>query len=762
MKRALLVTLACLAAAPAAQAASGPALRAGVGRADITPKLGYYLGGWTRQDRTAQGQHTRLFASALVLKRGDTKIALVSVDLFMVPGGLVRHVAEANADRGFTEQNVVINASHTHSGPGGFGNSPTLNFAAPSIETATDPLTFFALAEQPPADRQLYTFLVKQIAKALRRADNDLGPAALGWGSAQLVGVTRNRSLEAHLANHGIIKARGEGSPDEDPEGATHTIDPRVDVLRVDKLVRRRGKRQRGKRRRVPIGGWSIFPDHGTVTKSSFEYYNQDHHGSALRAFEEAVRRAGRVPRRQVVLNVYGNGNEGDMSAGLDHSGPAGSDEVGREEARAMFQAWRRAGRAGLSRRPPLDLRWTRVCFCGQMTETGPLPTDPQPGLPFLTGSEEERGPLYDVTGQTYEDTRNPVGSDTQGHKVGISGAGGSLPRVVPLIQVLVRNKLIATLPGEPTKEIGARLRARVLQAVAGSGVTDVVVSGLTNEFVLYITTYEEYERQHYEGGNTHYGPNQGTFLIAEQAKLAAALVRGEPAPEAHPFDPTYGVVPDGPAYPDGAETGEIIEQPAAAYARLDHAELAWLGGPDGLDRPVDRAFVTAQRWSGRRGGWSGRRGRWSGRRLRRADSDLGLAMLWTVDPGGLHRLRWEVPLRMKPGVYRLVVTAKRYRLVSRSFRVRPRLLELRQAPAGPGRVTLRLLYPPAVENRDLTFRPPAARGGRVRFQVDGRNVRSRSLTVHARSGSTVTVPRGAARDRYGNRNGEPLTVVAP
>ena len=99
-----------------------------------------------------------------------------------------------------------------------------------------------------------------------------------------------------------------------------HTIDPRVNVLRVDKLVRGR---------RVPIGGWSTFADHGTVTKSSFQFYNQDHHASALQVFERGVRRAGRVPGRQLVLNVYGNSNEGDQSAGLVRDGPAASDYVG-------------------------------------------------------------------------------------------------------------------------------------------------------------------------------------------------------------------------------------------------------------------------------------------------------------------------------------------------------------------------------------------------------------------------------------------------
>ena len=55
------------------------------------------------------------------------------------------------------------------------------------------------------------------------------------------------------------------------------------------------------------IGAWSNFADHGTVTKSTFEYYNADHHGSTLRVFEAKVRRSARVPRSQEVVNVYGN-----------------------------------------------------------------------------------------------------------------------------------------------------------------------------------------------------------------------------------------------------------------------------------------------------------------------------------------------------------------------------------------------------------------------------------------------------------------------
>ena len=81
------------------------------------------------------------------------------------------------------ERNILISASHTHSGPGGYANFQTLNTAAPSLETATDPFSFFGLLDPQPADPQLYRFLVEQISTAIRaRATTTCGPAAAGLG----------------------------------------------------------------------------------------------------------------------------------------------------------------------------------------------------------------------------------------------------------------------------------------------------------------------------------------------------------------------------------------------------------------------------------------------------------------------------------------------------------------------------------------------------------------------------------------------------
>jgi neutral ceramidase len=715
------LTAAGVAADTVAAQTAGP-LRAGVGKADITPRTGYYLGGWTRADRVAQGQHTRLWARSLVLEQGGRKVALVAVDLFMVPGGLVKHVGDALAARGLSEQTILMSASHTHSGPGGYANFKTFNTAAPSPATVADPLSFYRLLDPKPADPQLYAFLVRRIAEAIRRADADLAPAAAGWGSAELHGLTMNRSIEAHLANHGMSLSRGQGSAEQDPAGVAHTIDPRVNVLRVDKIVRGR---------RVPIGGWSTFADHGTVTKSSFPYYNQDHHASALQVFERRVRRARRVPRRQAVLNVYGNSNEGDQSAGLVRDGPAASDYVGRVEAAAMLRAWRAARPA---RRPALDSRWTRVCFCGQPTEGGNVADYAMIGVPFLTGSEEERGPLFELTRVPFEGTRSPLPVPGQGHKTGIPLSPDSVPKAVPLMAVRVGDGVIVTLPGEPTAEVGARVRASI------TGVSRVVVSGLANEFIQYLTTPEEYDRQHYEGGSTLYGPLSSNLLRGELAELSRRLFSGEPAQAAYPFDPTNGVSPQAEPFGPGAAAAAVTERPGRRYRRFERVPFSWRGGAFGVDRPLDRPFVRIQRLT---------------RRARRTvDSDLGLGTLWKVDDQGRYQALWEIPLQLRTGRYRVVVTANRYRLASRPFRVLPaRTLTVRRVEGG---VTLD--YPPAVRDQDLRHRPANASGGTVRYRDGGRTV-----TLRRRRGSVFPVPAGAAvlsaRDRFGNRA---LTSSAP
>ena len=700
--------------------ASAATLDAGVGRSDVTPPTGFATMGYVRSDAVGRGQHTRLFARAIVLREGGRKLALVTTDLGFTPGGLVVEVAQLVKGRGFSERNIIVSASHTHSAPAGYANFQSDNFVAPTTGTPTD----FKVAGDP----QLYGYLIKRVAVAITRADRDLGPARAAWGRATLEGVTDNRSLEAHLANFGFDLPYGTGRVDQDPRGYVGTIDPQVDVLRVDRV----GTGGRS----VPMGAWLDFADHGTVNPFTFGVYNADHHGPASRIFERAVRRAGHVPARREVVGAYGNSDAGDMTAAFRGRGPAAAERTGRREANAMLVAWRRAGNR-LRRSPAFDVRWTRTCFCGRTVTGGPVADSPAMGFPFFTGSEENRGPLYDETGVNHEGDRLPVGVGPQGRKIEtVQPPEADFPRAMPLLVVRLGDRAIATIPGEMTVEMGRRTRAAVLGALRGSGVTSVALAGYANEFLHYFVTPEEYDMQHYEGGSTLYGKYSSNVVMDDLAGLARDLAGGRAAPAPVSFDPRNGLAPDFTPYGTGAARGVVAAQPRAVQ-RMKRATFAWQGGERGLDRPFDKRFVAVQRRRGKR--W------------RRVTDDLGLEVLWRVDDAGRYTAEWQVPLSAPAGRYRFVVSARRYRLASKGFRVSvSRALVVHSL--GGGRV--RLDYPPVDALADLTAWPVSADGGVVN------GVRKRRGRVFALPAG-AKIAAGAARDRWGNRNGR-AAVAGP
>jgi neutral ceramidase len=284
-----------------------------------------------------------------------------------------------------------------------------------------------------------------------------------------------------------------------------------------------------------------------------------------------------------------------------------------------------------------------------------------------------------------------------------------------------------------------------------------VVVAGYANEYASYFTTPEEYGAQHYEGGTTVYGPASGPFLTISLADLADRLAHGRPAPAPHPFDPIRGLHPTSAAYPTGAVRARALRQPRAT-ARLAHATFRWRGGAAGTDRPLDSAFVSVQRLAG---------GRW-----RTLDTDLGLRILWRVaddkpklagvprfrrGEAGTYTAEWEPGLSAPTGRYRFLVTANRYRVASRSFLLRP-ARNLRAAIDRSGTTaSVRLLYPAAVPERDLTARPSAVASGRATLRIGSHRVSVRiqngSGTVKAPASARVSVAPGAARDRFGNSN---------
>ena len=130
--------------------------------------------------------------------------------------------------------------------------------------------------------------------------------------------------------------------------------------------------------------------------------------------------------------------------------------------------------------------------------------------------------------------------------------------------------------------------------------------------------------------------------------------------------------------------------------------------------------------------------------------------MLWTVDGEGRYRVVWESSYYAKRGLHRFVVTAKRYRLTSKSFRLGTSNALIARTEGKGARA-------PALsqggEGPDITSRPPGPDGGVIRLRVG-----SRVLRVEQRHGSLFRFPVPAAspvklvaaRDRHYNSVGTP------
>ncbi|MFZ9682951.1 MAG: neutral/alkaline non-lysosomal ceramidase N-terminal domain-containing protein, partial [Cephaloticoccus sp.] len=94
-------------------------MKAGFGKADITPRLGVQLAGYgPYRNRAAQEIVTPLYARALVVEQGRKRAVLLSLELGGTPRGLAERIRAAVAARlGGKAADVMVSATHTHSSP---------------------------------------------------------------------------------------------------------------------------------------------------------------------------------------------------------------------------------------------------------------------------------------------------------------------------------------------------------------------------------------------------------------------------------------------------------------------------------------------------------------------------------------------------------------------------------------------------------------------------------------------------------------------
>ncbi len=706
-----------LAAAAAADASAG--LRAGAAVADITPENGGTTLGFVRPDITVKGVRTRLTARALVLENGGRKVALIATDLGMALSK-ADLVARLEKD-GFDDGSLLYTATHTHSGPGGL-----------------DP------------------WQLDQIAAAVRDADARTVPARAAWGrNGQVLNVARNRSIEAYLANFGIDQFYGEGHPEDAPGGAASTRDETLRLLRVETTS---GK---------PLAAWMSFPVHLTTTTPAVDEWDADIAAPATAWLERSLgrnRATGSLSDPGFVA-LYSANASGDLMPTFDDvNAPSTIDVLGRRIAAQAHKVWNSAGKR-LTRDVVLDSRITRACFCGQEVEPGKrVASTPVFGLPFLGGSEDGAS-IFHEPGAT-EGRRLPAeaADPVQGRKIIVPAptdvAGIHEPK--PEVHALrIGDRLLLGAPGEPTIQTG-RLIVQAVQPVLPAGIHDVAVLGHTNDYTGYLTTPEEYEMQHYEGGHTPFGRFSMLHIRDTFVALSKALRDGTPAPEPSvPF--AVGSSDSGPVAVGQQGAGALEDEPAQRVARMETVEVGWSGTPGGVDRPVDSPFLLVERRAGNH--WVP------------VDSDLGLAFSWREVEEGHYRARYDIAPNLRPGEHRIRVVSAGYELATRNFTVvRSRALiptgaTAKRLKGGRVRVLVLASNPPPDKQLSLLHRPRSPSGGKARVRVGGKRRTARwnrklggwavtfKRSKRLAKGAPVVLKARGLRDGAGNTSGRKVKL---
>ena len=98
-------------------------------------------------------------------------------------------------------------------------------------------------------------------------------------------------------------------------------------------------------------------------------------------------------------------------------------------------------------------------------------------------------------------------------------------PKILPLQIVILGNVALAAFPFEITTIAAKRLRKSLEETLKERGIRQVILVPYANGYSGYITTYEEYQEQMYEGGHTVFGEWTLAALQTKFDQLAKAML---------------------------------------------------------------------------------------------------------------------------------------------------------------------------------------------------------------------------------------------
>jgi neutral ceramidase len=516
---------------------------------DITPPLHLSLFGHGPEARVATGVRLRLRCEAFVLASRGEVVALVPCDLqsssMSLVDGVVKKLAESGVPIG--ADRLFLMATHTHAGPAHYFEAR--HYSGPFS------------SQIPGYDQKVVDFLANRIAAGVAGAFARLAPACLGWNVEQLAGFTFNRSYVPFLSNaptadetspssasplaHAKSAERGArlhaGGADAGSfanAGPEDAVDPSLFTLRVEG---RKGDACDGS----VTAALAVFGMHPTGAPNTNELYHGDIFGFAVRTAEACLsRRAGdaggtgdasaaagacdATPGDGRIVVGLANGIEGDVSPKLDFQSMPQARKLGRALGKEIVSLV--AKTPVMEPRGELRSRYWDLDFAGASYDGSDAHRLCDPGeLGMAAAGGARDGPTrVRILPEANAGYHPAEKYGCHGWKVPLRAAFASkdfdFPRTAPIALLRIGRGFLATAPGEMTTVTGARVRA-ALRAHLDARDAPIAIVGLTNQYMQYFATAEEYDFQYYEGASTLYGPHSAEFLRYHFACLADDFV---------------------------------------------------------------------------------------------------------------------------------------------------------------------------------------------------------------------------------------------
>ncbi|KAM7542913.1 hypothetical protein Aperf_G00000018721 [Anoplocephala perfoliata] len=505
--------------------------------------------GYGDATQIGKGLHMRLYSRAFIFQVdfSSKPVLFISLDAGMVSQlmktELIRLLQKEFGADVFDHQNTMISATHTHSGPGGY------------FQYFLYDITTFGFSNDT------FATITSGILESVKQAYKSRTPGHIFYSSGNLKGASINRSPLSYLQN-----------PPSERELYSSDVDQTMHLL---KLVADDGRE---------LGMINWFPVHGTSMNRTNRLVSSDNKGLASILFEQWKKD---TDGTDLFVAAFAQANEGDVSPNsrgascIDTGAPCNPLTSTCSDGKVqkciaygpgvhgdMFESTRLIAQLQYEKARELYMMASRELFDAatevidfrhqfvNMTNVsvtydsdehkGPktgqtcLPalgysfaagTTDGPGIAdFTQGMLKGRAPWSLVTTILGKPTKEMIECHAPKPILLATGLMNYPtpwnPSIVETQIFRIGSLVIIGLPGEFTTMSGRRV-VRAISEILPKG-SVIALAGLSNVYTHYVTTFEEYQIQRYEGASTIFGPHTLQAYIQQFRKLTEAMLKND------------------------------------------------------------------------------------------------------------------------------------------------------------------------------------------------------------------------------------------